>query len=98
MVCVLNGVHLGGCTILTGVMDNKGMVARQEIIVYAFYLSICNFCVLLDIRGIKKIKMADPGIQRSTFIVEHYGTIDFSINRKTALQVFRSFRVRIFTS
>ena len=36
--------------------------------------------------GSLKIKMADGGIQRSTFIVKHDGIIDFSINRKTAVQ------------
>ena len=30
--------------------------------------------------------MADAGIQRSTFIVKHDGSIDFSINWKTAVQ------------
>ena len=33
-----------------------------------------------------KIKMADGGIQRSTFIVKHDGSIDFSINQKIAVQ------------
>ena len=30
--------------------------------------------------------MADGGIQRSMFIVEHDGSIDFSINQKIAVQ------------
>ena len=39
--------------------------------------------------------MADPGIQRSTFIVKHFGTIDFSINQKTAVQ--ESLKVSVFS-
>ena len=30
--------------------------------------------------------MADGGIQRTTFIVKHDGSIDFSINQKIAVQ------------
>ena len=30
--------------------------------------------------------MADGGIQRSIFIVKYYGSIDFSINQKIAVQ------------
>ena len=36
--------------------------------------------------GSLKIKMADGGIPRTTFIVKHDGTIDFSINQKIAVQ------------
>ena len=37
--------------------------------------------------------MADGGIQRSTFIIKHYGAIDFSINQKTAMQESLKFSV-----
>ena len=30
--------------------------------------------------------MADGGIQRSTFIIKHDGSIDFSINQKISVQ------------
>ena len=43
----------------------------------------------------KNIKMADPEIQRSTFIVKHYDTIDFSINQKTTVQ--ESLKVSVFS-
>ena len=36
--------------------------------------------------GSLKIKMADRGIQRCTFIVKHDGGIDFLINQKIAVQ------------
>ena len=36
--------------------------------------------------GSLKIKMADSGIQGSTFIVKHNGSIDFSINEKISVQ------------
>ena len=45
--------------------------------------------------GSLKIKMADGGIQRSTFTVKHDGSIDFSIYRKTAMQELQFFHVRI---
>ena len=41
--------------------------------------------------------MADGGIQRSTFIVKHDGGIDFSINRKNAVQELPFFHVGILT-
>ena len=37
--------------------------------------------------------MADGGIQRSTFIVEHDGSIDFSINQKISVQELYKFWV-----
>ena len=37
-------------------------------------------------RGSLKIKMDDPGIQRSLFKVKHNGSVDFSINKKTSVQ------------
>ena len=45
--------------------------------------------------GSLRIKMADGGIQRSTFIVKQDGSIDFSINRKTAVQ--EPVKVRVFS-
>ena len=47
--------------------------------------------------GSLKIKMADGGIQRNSFIVKHDGSIDFFINRKTAVQELRFFHARILT-
>ena len=47
--------------------------------------------------GSLKIKMADGGIQRTTLIVKHDGSIDFSINQKIAVQELRFFHVRILT-
>ena len=43
------------------------------------------------------MKMRDPGIQSSIFNVENDGSIDFSINRETAVQELWVFHVGIFT-
>ena len=47
--------------------------------------------------GSLKIKMHDPEIQSSIFNVENDVSIDFSINRETAVQEFWVFHVGIFT-
>ena len=41
---------------------------------------------MLSLGGSLKIKMADGGIQRSTFIVKHDGSIDFLIKQKISVQ------------
>ena len=47
----------------------------------------CNFIDhLWELGDSLEIKMADGGIQRSTFIVKHDGSIDFSINQKISVQ------------
>ena len=43
----------------------------------------------------KKLKMADGGIQRSTFIVKHDGSIDFWINQKSSVQEISVFHFGI---
>jgi len=47
--------------------------------------------------GSLKIKMRDPGIQSSIFNLENDGSIDFLINRETAVQELWLFHVGIFT-
>ena len=60
-------------------------------------LSLPYLLAYLVVGGSLKIKMADGGIPRTTFIVKHDGSIDFLINRKTAVQELRFFHVRILT-
>ena len=51
--------------------------------------------VLASSRGLIKIKMRDPGIRNSISNVENDGSINFSINQKTSVQVSVSVSNRI---
>ena len=68
-----------------------------DIFYVKYLLTRTYFSLLKDERpgGSLRIKMADGGIERSIFIVKHDGSIDFLINRKTAVQ--EPVKVRVFS-
>ena len=57
---------------------------------FSFLFRVCLFALFAcPLGGSLKIKMADGGIQRSTFIVKHDGSIDFiAVQEPSKVSVF----------